>query len=112
VTRPDKAPQLWINKVAVARQYRRQGLGKAVLGALFDVARIHRCTVAWVLTDQTNLAAMALYASVGAPRERMRVRLTAHWDTRSLSAEAPARRRCDSAGAANETRVTNLRLTA
>jgi hypothetical protein len=40
-------------------------LAKAVLGALFDVARIHRCTVAWVLTDRTNVAAMALYSSVG-----------------------------------------------
>jgi ribosomal protein S18 acetylase RimI-like enzyme len=62
---PDKAPQLWINEVAVAQQYRQQGLAKAVLGALFDVGRAHRCTVAWVLTDRTNVAAMALYSSVG-----------------------------------------------
>jgi ribosomal protein S18 acetylase RimI-like enzyme len=62
---PDKAPQLWINEVAVARQYRRQGLAKAILGALFEIARTQRCTVAWVLTDRTNVAAMALYSSVG-----------------------------------------------
>jgi hypothetical protein len=40
-------------------------LAKAVLGALFDVARTHRCTLAWVLTDRTNVAAMVLYSSVG-----------------------------------------------
>jgi len=62
---PDKPPQLWINEVAVSDAYRRRGLAKSLLGALLDVGREHRCTVAWVLTDQTNAAAMALYASVG-----------------------------------------------
>src|SRR5579863_8584436 len=62
---PDKPPQLWINEVAVAPTHRRQGLGKAVLRALFEVARSHRCTEAWVLTDSLNPAAMALYKSVG-----------------------------------------------
>jgi GNAT superfamily N-acetyltransferase len=62
---PDAAPQLWINEVAVAPTHRRQGLGKAVLIALFEVARAHNCTEAWVLTDRANPAAMALYSSVG-----------------------------------------------
>jgi len=62
---PDKAPQLWINEVAVAPTHRRLGLGKAVLEALFAVGRLHKCTEAWVLTDRTNRAAMALYTSVG-----------------------------------------------
>jgi ribosomal protein S18 acetylase RimI-like enzyme len=62
---PDKAPQLWINEVAVAVTHRRRGLGKAVLRSLIEVGRANRCTVAWVLTDRTNTAAMALYSSVG-----------------------------------------------
>jgi aminoglycoside 6'-N-acetyltransferase I len=62
---PDKAPQIWINEVAVAPTHRRRGLGKAVLRALFEVGQAHNCTVAWVLTDKTNIAAMALYSSVG-----------------------------------------------
>jgi ribosomal protein S18 acetylase RimI-like enzyme len=62
---PDKPPELWINEVAVAPTHRRLGLGKAVLKSLFEVGRAHNCTVAWVLTDRTNTAAMALYASVG-----------------------------------------------
>jgi len=62
---PDKAPELWINEVAVAPTHRRRGLGKAVLRALFEVGRVHHCVVAWVLTDRNNAAAMALYSSVG-----------------------------------------------
>jgi ribosomal protein S18 acetylase RimI-like enzyme len=62
---PDKPPQLWINEVAVAPTHRRRGLATAVLQALFEVGRAHRCTEAWVLTDRTNIAAMALYSSVG-----------------------------------------------
>src|SRR5580693_8457902 len=55
---PDKGPELWINEVALAPTHRRQGLGKAVLTALFDVGRAHQCSVAWVLTDRHNSAAM------------------------------------------------------
>jgi ribosomal protein S18 acetylase RimI-like enzyme len=62
---PDKHPELWINEVAVAPTHQRRGLGKAVLRALFEVGRAHNCTVAWVLTDRSNAAAMALYSSVG-----------------------------------------------
>jgi len=62
---PDKPPQMWINEVAIAPPYRCRGLGKAVLRSLFEVGQAHNCTVAWVLTDRTNVAAMALYSSVG-----------------------------------------------
>jgi GNAT superfamily N-acetyltransferase len=62
---PDKAPQLWINEVAVAPPHRRRGLGRGMLTRLFDVGRTHKCTVAWVLTDRMNPSAMALYASLG-----------------------------------------------
>ena len=62
---PDKPPELWINEVALAPAYRRRGLGKAVLKALFEVGRALDCTGAWVLTDRENVAAMALYSSVG-----------------------------------------------
>lgn len=62
---PDKPPELWINEVGLAPTHRRRGLGKAVLKALFEVGRAQNCTVAWVLTYRTNVAAMALYSSVG-----------------------------------------------
>jgi hypothetical protein len=44
-------------------------LGKTVLRSLFEVGQAHNCTVAWVLTDRTNVAAMALYSSVGGAEE-------------------------------------------
>lgn len=62
---PDKPPELWINEVGLAPTHRRRGLGKAVLKALLEVGRARNCKVAWVLTDRTNAAAMALYTSVG-----------------------------------------------
>jgi ribosomal protein S18 acetylase RimI-like enzyme len=62
---PDKRPELWINEIALAPTHRRRGLGKALLKALFEVGRIHNCTIAWVLTDRGNTAAMALYSSLG-----------------------------------------------
>ena len=62
---PDKPPELWINEVGVAPSHQRRGLAGAVLRALFDVARAHRCTHAWVLTDRGNAPANALYASLG-----------------------------------------------
>lgn len=63
---PDKSrPELWINEVSVAETYRRQGLGKRLLEAMFDVARELGCAEAWVLTDRENTAAMSLYSAVG-----------------------------------------------
>jgi aminoglycoside 6'-N-acetyltransferase I len=62
---PDKPAELWINEVAVAPTHRRRGLGKAVVRALLEVGRAHNCKVAWVLTNRSNVAAMALYTSIG-----------------------------------------------
>jgi ribosomal protein S18 acetylase RimI-like enzyme len=62
---PDKPAELWINEVGVAPSHHRRGLGRQVVDALLDVGRAHRCRSAWVLTDRTNTAALALYRSAG-----------------------------------------------
>jgi len=63
---PDKPyPELWINEVSVAQIHRRQGLGKRLLLAIFEVARELGCVDAWVLSDRENTAAMNLYSAVG-----------------------------------------------
>ncbi|HXA55802.1 MAG TPA: GNAT family N-acetyltransferase [Candidatus Acidoferrum sp.] len=62
---PDKAPELWINEVALAPTHRQRVLGKAVLSTLLGVGRRLGCTAAWVLTYRDNPAAMALYSSLG-----------------------------------------------
>jgi ribosomal protein S18 acetylase RimI-like enzyme len=62
---PDKPEELWINEVAVAPSHQRQRIGHAVLAALFAEGLALGCRQAWVLTDRTNVAANALYASLG-----------------------------------------------
>ena len=62
---PDKPPQLWINEVAVSPAHQRRGIAKAVVAALLSVGRELGCTEAWVLTDEVNVAARALYRSAG-----------------------------------------------
>ena len=62
---PDKPPELWINEVGVAPAYQRRGVGKAVVGHLLAHARAIGCAEAWVLTEHGNVAARALYRSVG-----------------------------------------------
>ena len=63
---PDKsAPELWINEIGVAPTHQRQGIGKALLQAILDIAKRSGCSEAWVLTDRANLPAMAMYKSAG-----------------------------------------------
>ena len=77
---PDKrSPEMWINEVGVATTHRGQGVARAILQRLLDVARAIGCVEAWVLTDRTNEAAMRLYKSSGgieAPSDQ--VMLTFH----------------------------------
>jgi GNAT superfamily N-acetyltransferase len=67
---PDKPPQLWINEVGVSPEHQRQGVAKGVLSALLSLGRELGCTEAWVLTDEQNAAARALYQSVGGVESR------------------------------------------
>jgi ribosomal protein S18 acetylase RimI-like enzyme len=62
---PDKAPQLWVNEVGVAPSHQGRGIGRSVLTALLAVAAEAGCTEAWVLTEEGNAAARALYRSAG-----------------------------------------------
>jgi GNAT superfamily N-acetyltransferase len=63
---PDKpAPELWINEVGVAPTHQGQGLARKLLDAVLTEARRLGCSVAWVLTERTNAAAMRLYARCG-----------------------------------------------
>ena len=67
---PDKPSEFWINEVGVAPTHRRRGLAKAILTELLDFARREGCREAWVLTDEINGPARALYASVGGEEKR------------------------------------------
>ena len=63
---PDKrSPEMWINEVGVATTHRGQGVARAILQRLLEVARAIGCVEAWVLTDRSNEAALRLYKSSG-----------------------------------------------
>jgi ribosomal protein S18 acetylase RimI-like enzyme len=62
---PDKPSEFWVNEVAIAPTHQRRGLGKAIMTELLAFARREGCGEAWVLTDEDNGPARALYAAVG-----------------------------------------------
>jgi aminoglycoside 6'-N-acetyltransferase I len=67
---PDKPTELWINEVGVAPDYRRRGVGRDLLEKMLEHAKRLGCTVAWVLTDNANSAALRLYAASGGVRAK------------------------------------------
>lgn len=62
---PDKPRALWINEVSTHVQYRRRGIGSAMVAALLAHGRSLGCFEAWVIADPTDMA-MGFYRSLGA----------------------------------------------
>jgi aminoglycoside 6'-N-acetyltransferase I len=68
---PDKpAPELWINEVGVAGSHQGQGIGKRLMRETLADGKRAGCREAWVLTEQDNTAALALYQSAGGEQEK------------------------------------------
>lgn len=67
---PDKPSELSIDEIAVAEDFRRRGIGKALLDRMLVFAKDQGCEEAWLGTELHNQAARALYeprASTGDP---------------------------------------------
>ena len=63
---PDKSkPELWINEVGVAPSHQGQGLARKLMESVLAEARRLGCSMAWVLTNRDNTAAMRLYSGCG-----------------------------------------------
>ncbi len=62
---PDKPPQLWINEVGVADSHLKRGIAKAIVERLIAFGAERGAAEAWVLTDEANGAARALYRAAG-----------------------------------------------
>ncbi len=61
---PDLRPtELYIDEVGVAPPYRRRGIARAMLDAMFALGKTLGCEEVWVGTELNNTAARALYAS-------------------------------------------------
>jgi ribosomal protein S18 acetylase RimI-like enzyme len=69
VTHPDKGTEMFLYELAVDEEWRRQGIGRALVDALGALSRRQGCYGMWVITDAGNDAALATYARAGAACE-------------------------------------------
>jgi ribosomal-protein-alanine N-acetyltransferase len=61
----ETAGELHINNVAVRVEYRRRGIGAALLGRVIAQARLRKANAAFLEVRSANLAAQALYEKSG-----------------------------------------------
>jgi aminoglycoside 6'-N-acetyltransferase I len=66
---PDKVAELYVDEVGVAPAFRRRGIARRLLDAMFDVGRSLGCSEAWVGTEPDNRPARRLYESRGGRAE-------------------------------------------
>jgi aminoglycoside 6'-N-acetyltransferase I len=66
---PDMPDELYIDNLGVTPAFRRQGIGTRLIRALLKAGKDHGCKEAWVGTEADNLAAKALYESLGTESE-------------------------------------------
>ena len=77
-THPDKGTEMFLYELAVAESARNQGVGRALVTSLADLARERGCYGMWVLTDDDNPAAVHAYQAAGGALEPL-TRMIA-WD--------------------------------
>jgi ribosomal protein S18 acetylase RimI-like enzyme len=65
-THPDKGTEMFLYELSVAPDYRNRGVGRALVGALAELARSRGCYGMWVGTEADNAAALATYRAAGA----------------------------------------------
>ena len=65
LTHPDKGTEMFLYELGVDSASRGQGIGRALVEALVEVARARGCYGMWVLTDADNDAALATYRPAG-----------------------------------------------
>lgn len=61
---PDKPAQLWINEIGVTPARRNQGIGRQLISKLLLFAKSRGCSVAWLGTNNSNIAAQRCFESV------------------------------------------------
>jgi ribosomal protein S18 acetylase RimI-like enzyme len=65
LTHPDKGTEMFLYELGVAERHRGRGIGPRLVTALADLARESGCYGMWVLTDDANTAALAVYRACG-----------------------------------------------
>ena len=69
MTHPDKGTEMFLYELGVDEGARRQGIGRALVDRLGDLARQRSCYGMWVITDDDNRAARGTYAAAGGTDE-------------------------------------------
>lgn len=62
---PDKGWEMLVYELGVDESVRRQGIGRALVDALVELAARRGCRSIWVVTEPDNEAARATYAAAG-----------------------------------------------
>ncbi len=69
LTHPDQSePELFLNELGVGAAYRGRGIGKELVARLWEIAQTRGCGGMWVLADDSNPAALKVYAGAGGVR--------------------------------------------
>ena len=66
---PDGERSMLLYALDVAEGHQREGRGRALVSAFVEEARARGCTEVWVLTDDSNDAALATYTAAAGVRE-------------------------------------------
>ena len=61
MTHPDKGTEMFLYELAVDERFRRRGIASQLVAALQSLALERGCYGMWVLTDESNEAALATY---------------------------------------------------
>ena len=69
---PDKPLQLFVNEVGVAPTHRRRGIARRLVELLLQRGAALGCEEAWAATEEENVAARRLFASVKGKEDRAR----------------------------------------
>jgi aminoglycoside 3-N-acetyltransferase I len=85
-THPDKGTEMFLYELSVHPTHRNRGVGRALVGALADLARGLGCYGMWVATEADNAAALATYRSAGAAPPEASVTLTWEFEPRPAAA--------------------------
>lgn len=83
ISTAEGAPSAWIEDMVIAAPYRRQGIGRELLGAILDWAKGKGATRAQLLVDLDNAPALAFYERLGWQPTRLGARRVMLRDKRS-----------------------------
>lgn len=76
MTHPDKGTEMFLYELGVHEPFRGRGIGQALVSALASLARERGCYGMWVLSDEDNAAAQAVYTRAGGTPESNQMMLS------------------------------------